>query len=126
MIMYFTGFSFSRCLSPETSEPPTRSGRVRRKSFPANYGGGMRVHSLGPLEVPADGERVPVGGARLRTLLPRLALDAGRTVTTETLAETLWPEGPPGDPANALQSLVSRLRRALPAGRLVSAGGGYR
>ncbi|HLU71452.1 MAG TPA: BTAD domain-containing putative transcriptional regulator [Nonomuraea sp.] len=86
----------------------------------------MRVHILGPLEVTADGERVPVGGARLRTLLTRLALDAGRTVTTETLAETLWPEGTPGDPANALQSLVSRLRRALPAGRLVSAGGGYR
>ncbi|MFG1946249.1 BTAD domain-containing putative transcriptional regulator [Nonomuraea sp. NPDC048826] len=86
----------------------------------------MRVHMLGPIEVVADGERVPVGGARLRVLLARLALDAGRTVTAGALAEALWPDGTPADPANALHSLVSRLRRTLPAGRLASADGGYR
>ncbi|MGI5271753.1 BTAD domain-containing putative transcriptional regulator [Nonomuraea sp. CA-218870] len=86
----------------------------------------MRVRVLGPVEVVADGERLPVGGARLRALLARLALDAGRTVTAEALAEALWPDGAPGDPVNALHSLVSRLRRALPGGRLVSADGGYR
>ncbi|MEV4840496.1 BTAD domain-containing putative transcriptional regulator [Nonomuraea sp. NPDC049486] len=86
----------------------------------------MRVHILGPVEVVAGGERVPVGGGRLRTLLARLALDAGRTVTAGALAEALWPEGAPGDPVNSLHSLVSRLRRALPAGLLVSADGGYR
>ncbi|MDA0637365.1 BTAD domain-containing putative transcriptional regulator [Nonomuraea sp. MCN248] len=86
----------------------------------------MRVRVLGPVEVVADGERLPVGGARLRALLARLALDAGRTVTAGALAETLWPDGAPGDPVNALHSLVSRLRRALPGGWLVSADGGYR
>src|SRR5262245_42315682 len=37
--------------------------------------GAMRVGILGPLEVVADGEIVEVGGARLRALLIRLALD---------------------------------------------------
>ncbi|MEV4575711.1 BTAD domain-containing putative transcriptional regulator [Nonomuraea jabiensis] len=83
----------------------------------------MRVAILGPLEV----ESAAVGGARLRRLLVRLALAAGRAVTVEELAADLWPEEPPADPGNALQSLVSRLRRTLPeAGALVSVPGAYR
>ncbi|HZD73701.1 MAG TPA: BTAD domain-containing putative transcriptional regulator [Actinomycetota bacterium] len=86
----------------------------------------MRVGILGPLEVVADGDTVEVGGARLRTLLIRLALDAGRVVPVESLADALWPDDGPTDPANALQSLVSRLRRALPGKpALRSAPGGY-
>ncbi|MGW6500544.1 winged helix-turn-helix domain-containing protein [Nonomuraea angiospora] len=77
----------------------------------------MRVAILGPLEV----ESAAVGGARLRRLLVRLALAAGRAVTVEELAADLWPEEPPADPGNALQSLVSRLRRTLPeAGALAA------
>ncbi|MER6951142.1 BTAD domain-containing putative transcriptional regulator [Nonomuraea sp. NPDC000554] len=83
----------------------------------------MRVGILGPLEV--DGPAV--GGARLRRLLARLALAAGQTVTVEQLSEALWPDDQPGDPANALQSLVSRLRRLLPdPSALASTPGGYR
>ena len=40
----------------------------------------MRVGILGPLEVTGNGGPVEIGGARLRTLLIRLALDAGRLV----------------------------------------------
>ncbi|HZE31682.1 MAG TPA: BTAD domain-containing putative transcriptional regulator, partial [Actinoallomurus sp.] len=74
----------------------------------------MRIGILGPLEVVAGGRVVEIEGARLRALLIRLALDAGRVVTADTLAQSLWPEGGPSDPAHALQSLMSRLRRALP------------
>ncbi|MER7279736.1 BTAD domain-containing putative transcriptional regulator [Dactylosporangium sp. NPDC000244] len=74
----------------------------------------MRVGVLGPLSVEIDGRPVEVGGARLRTLLARLALEPGRFVSVERLVEALWPDGPvPADPANAVQSLVSRLRKAL-------------
>ncbi|MFR9725440.1 BTAD domain-containing putative transcriptional regulator [Streptomyces sp. MS19] len=89
----------------------------------------MQVGILGPLEVASSqGRPVAVTGGRLRTLLTRLALDAGRTVRGETLVDALWGGGEvPGDQANALQSLVSRLRRALPdPGLIVSAPGGYR
>ncbi|MBC6461173.1 BTAD domain-containing putative transcriptional regulator [Actinomadura sp. HBU206391] len=90
----------------------------------------MRVGILGPLEVVANGEIVEIGGARVRTLLIRLAMDAGRVVTVESLARALWPEGGPANEAHALQSLVSRLRRALPDGVdgpvLLAAAAGYR
>ncbi|MEU5863273.1 AfsR/SARP family transcriptional regulator, partial [Nonomuraea sp. NPDC047529] len=89
--------------------------------------GPVRVGVLGPLTlVTADGP-APVGGARLRVLLARLALDAGRAVRPETLAEALWDEAPPEAPSHALQSLVSRLRRVLGHPGLVTSGpAGYR
>ena len=54
-----------------------------------------------------------VAGARLRGLVARLALAGGRPVGTEALAEAVWDFAPPADVANALQTLVSRARRAL-------------
>src|SRR4051794_14550812 len=87
----------------------------------------MRVGVLGPLEVERDGERVAVGGGRLRALLACLALDAGRPLTTGRLVDALWEDDLPADQVHALQSLVSRLRRALGNGSLVApAPGGYR
>jgi DNA-binding SARP family transcriptional activator len=81
---------------------------------------------LGPLAVVAGEEIVEIGGARLRGLLTRLALDAGRPVSVGSLAAALWPANGPTDPAHALQSLVTRLRRALPERHAVrSVSGGY-
>jgi hypothetical protein len=74
----------------------------------------VRVSVLGPLEVTdAVGRPVRVGGQRVRALLILLAMDAGRVVSARSLIERLWPDERPGDAANALQSLVSRLRVAL-------------
>jgi predicted ATPase/DNA-binding SARP family transcriptional activator len=81
------------------------------------------VGLLGPLEVEGDGRRV--GGGRLRALLARLALDAGRPVTVGRLVDAVWEDELPADETHALQSLVSRLRRALGDGRLAAAPGGY-
>jgi predicted ATPase/DNA-binding SARP family transcriptional activator len=89
----------------------------------------VRVLVLGPLEVLDGGERpVAVRGARLRALLARLALDAGRPVSCSALVASLWSdEDTPADSANAVQSLVSRLRRVLPdPGVLESGPAGYR
>jgi predicted ATPase/DNA-binding SARP family transcriptional activator len=74
----------------------------------------VRVAILGPLEVHADdGALVAVAGARLRGLIARLALAGGQPVSTGALAEAVWESDPPADVANALQTLVSRARRAL-------------
>jgi DNA-binding SARP family transcriptional activator len=86
----------------------------------------MRVNILGPLEVEAGGVPAEIGGHRLRALLTRLALDPGRVVSTEALASAVWGTDLPADQANALQSLVSRLRRVLPEDVVRSASGGYR
>ncbi|WP_433060747.1 BTAD domain-containing putative transcriptional regulator [Dactylosporangium sp. CS-033363] len=86
----------------------------------------MRIGLLGPLEVRAgDGEIVEVGGSRLRVLVTLLALQPGRVVTAARLADGLWGEHPPGGAGNALQSLVSRLRRVLPDGVLQARPTGY-
>ncbi|GAA4205168.1 hypothetical protein GCM10022252_65290 [Streptosporangium oxazolinicum] len=87
----------------------------------------MRVGILGPLRVdggPPHAHGTEIHGARLRILLVRLALDPGRVVTAERLIDDLWPEGSPDHPSNALQSLVSRIRRRLP-GAVASHPAGY-
>ncbi|WP_084958809.1 BTAD domain-containing putative transcriptional regulator [Thermoactinospora rubra] len=80
----------------------------------------MRIGILGPLQVAGGG----LDGPRLRALLVRLALDPGRVVTAERLAEDLWPGEPPEHPLAALQSLVSRARRKAP-GLIASHPVGY-
>ncbi|MGZ0147403.1 BTAD domain-containing putative transcriptional regulator [Kribbella sp. WER1] len=75
----------------------------------------MWIGMLGSFEVRGDGgDVVDVPGARLRGLLIALALDAGRVVPKATLVDWIWGEQPPADAANALQRLVSRLRKLLP------------
>ncbi len=87
----------------------------------------MRIGLLGPLEVTdGAGRPVEVGGARLRTLLILLALDAGRVVTAERLVDGVWGDDPPSGAPNALQSLISRLRRAVPGLSIESHPAGYR
>ncbi|MCW2497492.1 BTAD domain-containing putative transcriptional regulator [Jatrophihabitans sp.] len=88
----------------------------------------MYVGLLGPLEVRDDaGVSIDVAGARLRTVLTRLALDAGRPVSVAVLVDAVWGEHSPGDEANALQTLMSRLRRALGGAANVAQGpAGYR
>lgn len=77
--------------------------------------------------VEADGLPVAVGGARVRALLVRLALDVGQVVTLDAIGAAVWPDGGPAQPANAVQTLVSRLRRALPDATVVrSVASGYR
>jgi DNA-binding SARP family transcriptional activator len=74
----------------------------------------LRIGLLGPLQVrDGAGHAVRVGGRQLRVLLILLALEAGRVVPSGSLADQIWPEEPPGNPGNALQTLVSRLRAEL-------------
>ncbi|MGI5239228.1 BTAD domain-containing putative transcriptional regulator [Dactylosporangium sp. CA-139066] len=86
----------------------------------------MWIGLLGPLEVrDGDGAPVEVGGARLRVLVTLLALEPGRVVSAARLVDGVWGEHPPSGAGNALQSLVSRLRRALPDGVLQARPTGY-
>jgi DNA-binding SARP family transcriptional activator len=74
----------------------------------------LRIGLLGPLQVRDEtGRPVHVGGRQLRVLLTLLALDAGRVVPAGSLAGEIWPDDLPGNPGNALQTLVSRLRARL-------------
>jgi predicted ATPase len=82
---------------------------------------------LGPFEVHTDDAVLAdVPGARLRGLLTALALEPGHAVPKATLIDWIWGERPPADAANALQQLVSRLRKALPEGLVEGQTDGYR
>jgi predicted ATPase/DNA-binding SARP family transcriptional activator len=76
---------------------------------------------LGPVQV--GGEEV--AAPRQRALVAMLALDAGRIVGHDRLIGGLY-ERPPAGAANALQSQVSRLRRALPGVVVEHHPAGYR
>jgi predicted ATPase len=87
----------------------------------------VQVSVLGPVEVRIDGVSVDISGARLRALLARLAVEGGAAVSTAALISALWGERPPADEINALQTLVSRLRRVLgSADSVAQYAGGYR
>jgi predicted ATPase/DNA-binding SARP family transcriptional activator len=91
----------------------------------------LRVTLLGAFQVSRGDDVLPVAGARLQGLLVRLALAGGRAVEPVVLIDAIWAEEPPSGPAPALQTLVSRLRRALTpndAARdvVVQVAGGYR
>nr|WP_255673079.1 BTAD domain-containing putative transcriptional regulator [Glycomyces amatae] len=81
---------------------------------------------LGPFEVRTDdGTLIDVPGDRLRALLIALALEPGRVVAKGTLVDWIWGGEPPADATNALQRLVSRLRKVLPAGLVEGHAAGY-
>ncbi|MFI9529184.1 AfsR/SARP family transcriptional regulator [Micromonospora rosaria] len=86
----------------------------------------MQICVLGPLEVRVAGVPVEVGGARLRRLLILLALEPGRPVPIPRLVDGVWGDDPPTGAVNALQALVSRLRRAVPGLPVEARPGGYR
>jgi DNA-binding SARP family transcriptional activator len=82
---------------------------------------------LGPLLLRGPDGPVRVGSARQRRLLTALAAHLGRPVDVGLLAELVWPDGAPADPAGAVQTNVARLRRLLPDGlRLETTPEGYR
>ena len=83
---------------------------------------------LGSVSVADGGAEIAIPGAKLRSLLALLLIRRGETVRADRLADDLWGEAIPAGFQNALQSLISKLRRALgESGRLlVTDNDGYR
>jgi WD40 repeat protein/DNA-binding SARP family transcriptional activator len=87
---------------------------------------------LGTLQVRGDDGPVDLPSPLERALLAHLVAQAGRTVSTDELIDTLWRETPPRTAAKALQNHVLRLRNVLEPERdgspvvLVTDGSGYR
>jgi YVTN family beta-propeller protein len=85
----------------------------------------MEFRILGTLEALDGGRELPLGGARQRAVLAILLLHRGEIVSVDRLADELWGERPPETATKTVQVYVSRLRRALGDGALVTRGGGY-
>jgi len=85
----------------------------------------MQVRILGPFQLEDGGRQITVGGVRQRAVLADLVLNANEVMPSEQLLVELWGEDSPPSAANALQAAISRLRRVLPAGRLITTARGY-
>ncbi len=87
------------------------------------------IRLLGRFAVEHDGQEIALGtfGGRLtRRLLRLLTLRRGTLVPKDLIADALWPNDPPADPAGNIEVLVSRIRRAIGDRTLIRTGpGGY-
>jgi predicted ATPase/DNA-binding SARP family transcriptional activator len=88
--------------------------------------GRVRFEILGPTRAwQGDGE-VTIGGPALRALLALLLARPGEVVSVDGLIEDLYGDRVPRDAGHALQSQISRLRRALVGVAIDSLSSGYR
>jgi DNA-binding SARP family transcriptional activator/DNA-binding XRE family transcriptional regulator len=98
-----------------------RALEVPLTEFSAADGGSgqeISLRILGPMVATLpDGSLINLGPERQRAVLGLLAMSSGTAVQLETIVDALWHAGPPVSAVNAVQVLVSRLRRLLtPAG----------
>jgi DNA-binding SARP family transcriptional activator len=85
----------------------------------------MDFRFLGPLEVFEHDRTLALGGVKQRSLLALLLLQANELVSTDRLIDQLWGTSPPATAGKSVQVYVSRLRKVLGEGRLVTHGRGY-
>ena len=78
---------------------------------------------LGPLEVRGDAAGL---SPRDRTVLAALAVETGRVVSVERLADALWGGSPPASWNKVVPGCVMRLRRLLGVDAIQTVGSGYR
>ena len=78
--------------------------------------GATAIGVLGPLQVSGPDGPVRIGSARQRRLLAVLVAHLGAPVGVDRLADLVWGDVGPADPAGAVQTNVARLRRLLPPG----------
>ena len=80
----------------------------------------MEIRLCGRLAVEHDGESLhdKLQGSQGRLLLAYLALKGGRPVSRDELIEAVWTGRVPTDPRASLNTLLSRLRAALPEGAI--------
>jgi DNA-binding SARP family transcriptional activator len=73
----------------------------------------MQFSILGPVEARLDGRAIEITRPKELLLLSVLLLRANELVSTDRLANELWPQGGPAKKAEAIQELVYQLRRKL-------------
>ena len=74
---------------------------------------GYGISLFGDLRVTYGEDPLTVGGARQRSLLALLAINANLTLTPDRIIDELWGDEPPGRPSNAIRFHLSKLRSQL-------------
>jgi DNA-binding SARP family transcriptional activator len=73
----------------------------------------LNLRVLGQLTAARDGLAVDLGGRRQRAVLAALVIHRGQVVAADRLADLVWGDRAPANPAGALQAYVSHLRRRM-------------
>jgi DNA-binding SARP family transcriptional activator/Flp pilus assembly protein TadD len=92
---------------------------------PSDWEAGVRFRILGSLEVWTGAEWVGIGAAKSRSLLAALLIRR-EVVSVDQLIGELWGDDPPKSAATQVHGYVSRLRRLLGDGVLMTESPGYR
>ena len=77
------------------------------------------------MEIVERDRSLALGAGKQKALLAILLLNANEVVSTDRLHDELWGESPPATAAKSIQLYVSRLRKELGEGRLVTRPPGY-
>jgi len=94
----------------------------------------LELRVLGPLEIIAAGQSIPLGGKKQRAVLALLVLNVNQWVTADRFASDLWGGNAPPGAAITVRSYLSHVRKILRSAedrsevslRLSSAAHGYR
>src|SRR6476661_3462988 len=115
-----------RPLPPATRQHPQNPCQLRVTYVATGNSGDMRYGVLGPLSVEASDGPVTLHSTQQRLLLSRLLVAGGGSVSSDRIAETLWPDALPTDPFGAVRTQVSRLRARLGTQAIETVEGSYR
>jgi len=85
----------------------------------------VQYRILGPFAVAKDDSEVVVGSGKQRALLVLLLLNANEAVSTDRLIDQLWGESRSASATKVLQNYVSKLRRLLGDGVLITRAQAY-
>lgn len=85
----------------------------------------LEIRLLGPLEVRKEGATLELGGTRSRSLLALLCLNRGAVVPIDVIVDQLWGESPPTTARHMVAVYVSKLRKCIGDGVLVTQSPGY-
>ncbi|MEV0823691.1 AfsR/SARP family transcriptional regulator [Nonomuraea rubra] len=85
----------------------------------------VEIGLLGPWQIKLDGQPVRLAGRRRVAVLTRLALDAGRPVSTRQLVADVWGQTSTATAGKQLHIVVSKLRDTLTPGLITTVPGGY-
>ena len=86
----------------------------------------MELRLLGPLElVGGDGQPITLPAGKPRALLGLLGVASGTVLSVDRIVDVLWFGRPPATAGKVVQGYVSRLRKLLPDGVLLTRTPGY-
>src|SRR5271169_3187954 len=80
------------------------------------WNAGLQFGVLGPLQLIADGNPVPLGAPKQRAVLAMLVMNRNRPVSVDALIDAVWDQSPVPAARTSIHSYVSNLRRLLNSG----------